>query len=709
MVISTITLLSCSALFGQTTNAIAPGAPGLDAHWTSAAKNGFGTANTLSSKVWFTLNNGVMTEVYYPTLDVPNVQTLQFIIVSSDGKRVETEAEDMEHRVEVLDPAALTFRQINTAKSGAYTITKTYATDPERSSILIDVNFRVNAPGTHPFRLYVYYDPSLDNSGMHDSAWTDGSWLVAADADKASALTVIGERLVDPSSGYFGTSDGLTQLRRDNRVTSYPRANDGNVVQTVGVRQPLGMAASRKRFTLVLSFGRNAQQAISNGNASVRKGFEAARAEYERGWHAYAKTLPHVEPKYQQQFNIAAMVLKALEDKTYRGAMIASPSIPWGGGPNANEATISGYHAVWSRDLYQVATAFLALGDRAGANRALDYLFSVQQKPDGSFPQNTWVDGRAIGSGLQMDQVALPLVLAYQLQRSDPNTWRKHIKPAADFILRQGPFTEQERWEEKRGYSPATIAAEIAGLVCAARIAAINNDQVSAGVYLKTADTWSGNLEHWTATKGRHGDGHYYLRITENDNPDDGAKIEINSSDRVADERAILDAGFLELVRLGIKAADDRLIVESLALIDQLIKVETPNGSAWYRYNHDAYGERADGGNYDGRTGVGRLWTLLTGERGEYDVARGELVAARKRLDAMMSFANDGMMIPEQVWDRRASPRPELRFGEGTGSATPLAWSMAQFIRLAINIKQGHNVETPTLPAARYLKGITNN
>jgi glucoamylase len=404
------------------------------------------------------------------------------------------------------------------------------------------------------------------------------------------------------------------------------------------------------------------------------------------------------------------MVLKALEDKTYRGAMIASPSVPWGGGPNANEPTISGYHAVWSRDLYQVATAFLALGDPASANRALDYLFQVQQRPDGSFPQNSWVDGRPIGGGLQMDQVALPLLLAYQLRRTDKTTWLKYIKPAADFILSHGPVTGQERWEEKPGYSPSTIAAEIAGLVCAARIAVINQDRESAHAYLKRADEWAGDVERWTATSnGPHARGNYYLRISENNDPNDGAKLEINSGGGTYDERKIVDAGFLELVRLGIKSPGDPLIVRSLAIIDRLIKAETAGGSAWYRYNYDAYGERPDGGEYDGRHGVGRLWTLLTGERGEYDVARGDFAAARKRLDAMMSFANDGRMIPEQVWDRNEIPRSEFHLGEGTGSATPLAWSMAQFIRLAINIKQAHNIETPTVTSERYLKGAAGN
>ena len=701
-----MSILSCSALFGQSTKVLAPGAPGRDAHWPSAAKNGFGTSNTLASKVWFTLNNGVMTEVYYPTLDVPNVQILQFIVVSADGKQVETEADDTEHRVEVLDSQAPLFRQINTAKSGAYTITKTYVTDPERSAVLIDVSFRSSAAGSCPCRLYVYYDPSLNNSGMHDSAWTDGQWLVAADADKASALTVIQHGLADETNGYFAVSDGLTQLRQTGRIASHRRADSGNVVQTAQVKFPFGgVARSTERFTVVLSFGRSADEAVSNGQASVRKEFEVARRQYERSWHQYVKKLPAVGPKYQPQFNMAAMVLKALEDKTFRGAMIASPSVPWGGGPNANEPTISGYHAVWSRDLYQVATAFLAIGDRASANRALDYLFKVQQKPDGSFPQNSWVDGRPIGGGLQMDQVALPLVLAYQLQRTDRQTWLKHIKPAADFILAKGPATSQERWEEKPGYSPSTIAAEIAGLVCAARIAALNEDRSSSDRYLQQADEWVNKLEAWTASSnGPLAKTNYYLRISENDNPNDGARIEINSGGGTFDEREIIDAGFLELVRLGIKPADDLLVVRTLAIVDRLIKVETPGGAGWYRYNHDAYGERPDGGNYDGRTGRGRLWALLTGERGEYDVARGDRASARKRLDAMMSFANDGMMIPEQVWDRKESPRPKLRFGKGTGAATPLAWSMAQFIRLAMNINRGQNMETPRIVAERYLK-----
>jgi len=636
----------------------------MDAHWATAAKNGFGTSVSLSSKVWFTLANGVMTEVFYPTVDLPNVQTLQLYV--DTGGRIETEIDSTHHRLEVPNPAALTFRQINTAKNGAYTITKTYVTDPRRNTVLIDVDVSIKSGSDA--RVYVQYDPSINNSGWHDDTHIERNGLIAFEKDIASALI--------PSCGFHELSMKVPT----------------NLIQTFPLNQ--------NRCTLALSFAKTPDQAVATARASLARGFSAVRREYEAEWQRYVATLPRIA-KHQRQFNMAAMVLKGLEDKTYRGAVIASPSTPWGGGPNSNEPNTTGYHAVWSRDLYHVATALESMGDRAGANRLFDYLFNVQQKPDGSFPQNSWVDGRPIGNGLQMDQVALPLVLAYQLKRHDRKTWLKHIKPAADFILNRGPRTDQDRWEEKPGYSPATIAAQIAGLVCAAEIAKLNGDKATAGKYRETADNWAQNVDKWTVTKSGNASG-YYLRITENDNPNDGAKMEINSSSLVVDERKILDAGFLELVRLGIKGPRDPLIVESLKLIDQLIKVKTPAGEAWYRYNHDAYGETPDGGNYDARNGIGRLWTLLTGERGEYELAAGNVAGAQKMLATLAGFANDGGMIPEQVWDREESPAASLRFGAGTGSATPLAWSMAQFIRLAMSIERGRNVETPRVVWERY-------
>jgi glucoamylase len=652
-------------------------AQGADAHWPTAAKNGFGTSTTLNSKVWFTLANGVLTEVFYPTLDVPNVQTLQ-LQVEIDGK-IETEIDDTIHSRQFAYPNSLTFRQVNSAKSEKYVITKTYVTDPQRNTVLIDLEVVSRAPA----RLYLYYDPSLNNSGFHDSAWTERDALLSVEGNKASAL-MSSCGLAEPKSGILGWNFGASRVK-------------GNVVQIAELK--------RNKCTLALGFGDSPAQAKQAARLSLARGFKATRRRYEAGWRKYVATLPQI-PSHQSQFNMAAMVLKGLEDKTFRGASIASPSTPWGGGPNANEPTVSGYHGVWSRDLYHVATAFDAMGDRATANRLLDYLFRVQQKPDGSFPQNSTVDGRPIGGGLQMDQVALPLVLAYQLGRSDRRAWLRHIKPAADFIVQRGPRTDQDRWEEKPGYSPSTIAAQIAGLVCAAEIARINGDKSSAASYLETADKWQASVERWTTTAIGFTNRRHFLRITANEDPDDGARMEINSSSLAVDERRIIDAGFLELVRLGVKHPRDQLVVDSLALVDQMIKVETPSGDAWYRYNHDAYGETPTGGKYDGRNGVGRLWTLLTGERGEYEIAAGDLDSARKRLDTIAGFANDGLMIPEQVWDLKQAPNAAFSFGKGTGSATPLAWSMAQFIRLAMNIQEGRNLETPKAVLDRYVNSL---
>ena len=691
-------LLTCSTpLTAQNEADLAPGAPGDHARWTSAGKQAVGTSNTLESKVWFTLQGGALTEVFFPTADLPNVQTLEFVVVNPATRKVETERADSTHEVQLLNHHSLSFRQINTAADGAWRVIKTYTTDPARNTVLIDVKFESKTG----LALYVYFDPSLNNSGMHDTAWTQDGALMASEADKFSALLVSGG-FREATSGFHRVSDGLDQLKQNGRiVTTYGRAENGNVAQLARINRPA-------KFTLALGFGRTADDALTAVRNSLAKGFRVCRTQYEDSWRRMIRRLPRVDPKYQAQFNLAALVLSAHEDKTFRGANVASLSAPWITGTAANGPYVGGYHLIWARDLYQVATAYLALNDKPAAERALDYLFTVQQKADGSFPQITWVDGRTLGDAVQMDEVAYPLILAYQLGRTDRETYLKHIKRTADYIVKMGPVTQQERWEEKAGYSPATIAAQIAGLVCAAEIAKHNGDGTSAQTYLRTADDWACNIENWTVTTtGKYGDGNYYLRLTQKGSPNAGERIELNNNAGVADEREIVDPSFLELVRLGIKSPHDPLIEKSLKVVDQQIRVDTPHGEAWYRYVRDGYGEMEDGRpwNWDGKyTGKGHLWVLLTGERGQYELARGELGKARKRLDAMLGFANEGLMLPEQVWDKPHGPTRDFRFGEGTSSATPLCWSMAQFIRLAVNIRERRNLDTPDIVAARYVK-----
>lgn len=692
-------LLICgSSLTAQPMTSGAPGAPGGDARWTSAGKQAVGTSNTLESKIWFTLQGGALTEVFWPTADIPNVQVLEFVVVDPSRHQVETERESATHEIQLLNHHSLSFRQINTATKGGWKITKTYTTDPQRNTVLIDVKFETS---NSRLALYVYFDPSLNNSGMHDTGWTEGNALLATEANKSSALIVSGG-FSELTSGFHHTSDGLKQLEQSGRITTaYARAENGNVVQLAKIKQP-------QRFTLALGFGQTASEALITARKSLLRGFQACSRDYDDGWRRVVRNLPKVGPKYQAQFNLAALVLKAHEDKTFRGANVASLSSPWITGSAANEPHVGGYHLVWPRDLYHVATAYIALGDTAAANRALNYLFNVQQREDGSFPQITWINGKPLGDHVQMDEVSFPLILAYQLGRTDRQTYFKHIKRTADYIVKNGPVTGQDRWEEKPGYSPATIAAEIAGLVCAAEIAKRNGDEASARTYLATADDWARKVERWTATtNGPHLNGNYYLRLTQKGMPNAGDRIELNNNAGVADEREIVDPSFLELVRLGIKSPRDPLIEQSLKVVDKLIRVETPHGEAWYRYVRDGYGEMADGRpwNWDGKyTGKGHLWVLLTGERAQYELARGESAQARQRLDTMLEFANQGMMLPEQVWDKPEGPGRDLSFGEGAGSATPLAWSSAQFIRLVLNLRAGKNLDTPDIVAARYVK-----
>jgi glucan 1,4-alpha-glucosidase len=666
---------------------VASGGPGAKATWSNGNKQGIGTSTTAVSRVWFTLGDGVLTEAYYPTVDKANLRMLEFVVTDGGGF-FERESVDTDHRVEVPARDVLTFRQTNTSRSGRYRIIRDTFTDPAQQSIAIHVRFE---PTGSPLRLHLYADPAIDNSGLHDTVDVSGDAIVASQGNvfmAVAASTGFGEK----TCGFVDVNDGLADLRSSGRlVRHFDRAEDGNVAAAAEIRQP--SANGPLDFVVAVSFGSSADGAATEARATLAQPIDRILQAYSAGWREYVAKLEPVDAAYADEYAMSAMVLRAHEDKTFRGAIIASMTIPWGNDVDAGDGNAGGYHLVWARDLYEVATAFMAIGDRAAAERALDYLFRVQQKADGSFPQNSWLDGRPYWGSLQLDEVSYPIVLAHELGRTDAATYRDHVRPAAEFVVSRGPSTPQERWEEEGGYSPSTIAAELAGLICAAAIADANHDATAASKYRSTADTWLAKLDGWTATRtGPLSRQPYYIRIAQHGTPDSGEPLEINNGGGTYDERTIVDAGFLELVRLGIRPATYPLIVASLPVADRTIKIDTPAGPAWYRYNHDGYGEKENGRGWID-TGVGRLWPLLTGERGEYELARGG--DPRPLLDALQKFANAGRMLPEQVWDRRDSPSAHLRFGEGTGSATPLAWTHAQFIRLALAVKRGRVVETP--------------
>ena len=740
VLVATLLVLEMSGLAeAASSSSSAPGAPGEQAVWTGADKDGFGTSKTTNSKVWYTLDDGELTEVYYSDIGTPSVRDLQFVV--SDGKTfAELETDATNHEVKLLDGGrSLTYRQINTDKSGEYRITKTYVTDPARSTVLIDVTFE--SLTNRPYQLYALYDPSLDNGGDDDTASSQNGQLLASDGDVVSAL-VGTPQFEQTSNGYKGKSDGWIDLQRNYKMDwSFGSASKpGNVVQTAKTTLT-GLEGSRD-LTLALGFGSNASGALNTAQTTLASGFDSAQTSYQADWHNYlgSKSVPQSASGLQTTYDVSLMTLAAHEDKTYRGAYIASPSMPWvwgGVGANGNrlldnrgaDDSSGAYHLVWSRDLYQIATALLAAGDRGGAERALNYLFRTQQKPDGSFPQNSYVDGTQRWENVQLDEVAFPIVLAWQLGQTDQSVYRKYksdIQQAADYIVAKGPTTPQERWENQGGYSPATIAAEIAGLVCAADIARTNGDRSSANRYLRVADQWQRDVEKWTVTTNGPLASHpYYLRITKDGKPNAGTTYNIgDSGPNGIDQRRVVDTSYLELVRLGVKSANDPNIVQTLSVVDSTemldyqkvgLKVDTDNGTFWHRFNFDGYGETREGEPWDigftpcdittcleTQNTIGRAWPIFAGERGEYELAAGQAGAA-ERLASIAKTGNDGYMLPEQVWDDfPPSGQPGFPSGEGTFSATPLAWTHAQFVRLAWSIEAGRPIERPPIVFERY-------
>jgi glucoamylase len=684
----------------------APGAPGAVANWTAGDKEGFGTSTGTAGKAWYTLGDGELTEVYAPDLGTPSLRDLQFVV--SDGATfTEREREDAAHRTEPADPRSLTYRQVNTAHSGRWRITKTYVTDPGRSAVLVDVTFE-SLTGD-PYQLYVLSDPALSNTGDDDRGERHGNALVAFDGANATALAAA-PTLGRASSGYMGASDGWTDLSEDHQLdwTYDAAAEPGNVLQVAAT--PLTGVGTRRHMTLALGFAAGAGGAERIAAAALRDGFDATARRYAEGWHEYLSGLPRpaaaagLEPEYETSL----MVLAASEDKTHRGAMIAAPAMPWVWG---NIAGYSGpYHLVWSRDLYEMATALLAAGDRAAAVRAVTYLWERQQKSDGCFPQNSNLDGSPHWPNLQLDEVADPILLSWQLERFDAGTWQ-HVRRAAECILAHGPVS-QERWENADGYSPATIAAEIAGLVCAADIARRNGDGGAARRYRQTADSWQRSLDRWTLTRtGPLSSEPYYVRLTVDGRSDAPTTYTIGDGGPTIDQRAVVDPSFLEMVRLGVKPADAPGVTGTLPVVDRELGVVTPTGQFWHRYNFDGYGETPDGGPFPGPGNTGRLWPIFAGERGEYELAAASAAGAgdagraraAARLHDIAATANSGRLLPEQVWDANPpSGRPGYEPGHGTFSATPLGWTHAQLVRLAWSIDAGHPVEQPTIVACRY-------
>ncbi len=691
------------------------GAPGMPPKWTSSSKDGVGTAYSTSSRVWFTVAYGILNEIYYPTIDRPQVRDMQFLL-SDGGQLFHEERRDLVCQVDPLEGDALGYRIVNADPGGRYRLIKEVIADPHESCVLVETVLDGEPALLDRLDVYALLAPHLEVGGWGNSAravqmgdskvlvaWKRGTWL-AMGADVGFSRV---------SCGYVGASDGWQDLRDNGRLDwEFDEALDGNVAVIGQVRMP-----PDRRFTVGIAFAHSLHAVLTRLAQSLAVPFREHRAHFVNEWRraaAPAAALAGASGDGGRLYRVSRNLLLAHEDKLFAGALIASASIPWGNAKGDDD--LGGYHLVWTRDMVQSVTALLAAGDTATALRALVYL-ACSQQPDGGFPQNSWIDGTPYWRAVQLDEVAFPVILAWRLWKAgalgrfDPYPM---VEAAARFLVGRGPATEQERWEECGGYSPSTLAATIAGLVCAADLAALRNHPDTCRFLLDHADFLESHVERWTVTTQGSlvpGIPRHYIRIgpelvgnpQPDEDPNSGVLVLANQPPGQRWQypaREVVDAGFLELVRYGIRRPGSPLMEDSLRVVDQVLKVETPYGPCWRRYNHDGYGPHEDGGPYAG-WGKGRAWPLLVGERAHYELAAGRevghLVATIER------FASKGGMLPEQVWDDEDIPSALMYRGRTAGSAMPLMWAHGEYVKLLRSIADGRVFDSIPVVADRYL------
>jgi glucoamylase len=673
-------------------NSIAFGAPGIEPRWTSSAKEGVGTAYHTSCRVWFTLSHGIVNEIYYPHVDQPNTRDFQFLI--SDGETFcHEEKRDLTHAIDYPERDCLLYRLTNSEPGGRYRVVKHVFADPHQSVLLVHTKVEVFDDSLRgKLRLYALLAPHIAGFGAGNSGWCSdvgGIQLLGAQRKNVHLIMACSTGFFRRSVGYVGFSDGWQDLTHNFKMDwQFQAAENGNIALTGEINR-----TATGEFTIAVAFGRSYQSTTAKLFQSLAEPFEFHREAYIRQWQRAV-----VNPQFDFSsdtsdgggiYRLSRCVLTAHEDKVFQGAIVASMSIPWGETKGDND--LGGYHLVWTRDLVQSATALLATGQTSTPLRALIWLAAIQ-RPDGSFPQNSWIDGTAYWSGLQLDQIAAPILLAWRLHKQDAlglfNPRTMIVRAAAHLIL-QGPVTSQDRWEENSGYSPSTLATVIAALVCAAEWATEYGETTAADFVFAYADWLAAHVEEWTVTiQGElvQGFPRHYIRInpTDPNTPDphadpNTAMIQIANGGGLHPARNVVGGDFLHLVRFGIRDANDPLVRDSIEVIDRVLKHDLPQGPGWRRYNHDGYGQKDDGSAFDG-TGVGRCWPILTGERGHYELAAGR--DPKPFIKTMEDFSNQGGMITEQIWDADDLPDGRMKRGCPTGAAMPLCWSHAEYVSL---------------------------
>ena len=653
-------------------------------------------------------------------MDQPNTRDFQFLI--TDGVSFcHEEKRDLAHAIEYPEKNCLYYLITNTEKTCRYRLIKRILTDPHRSVLLVNTRLEVIDESLKgKLHIYALLAPHIRGFGSGNSGWCSkvgGHRLLHAVRGDIHLVTGCSTGFLKQSVGFVGASDGWQDLMDNyNMDWDFRAAPNGNIALTGEVNLP-----DNNEFTIGIALGRSSQSTVTKLLQALADPFNVHEAAYIRQWQR-----TDVNSEYQfndstsdkgHLYRLSRCVLLAHEDKTYEGALVASMSIPWGEIKDDND--IGGYHLVWTRDMVQSATALLASGQMNTPVRALIWLAAIQ-RPDGSFPQNSWINGKAYWPNFQLDEIAAPILLAWRLLCQNVNMGLFDpdilIYRGAGYLIRHGPVTTQERWEENSGYSPSTLATVIASLVCAAEFARIKKETETADFILSYADWINFHLEGWTVTN--HGELYegiekYYIRINPTDpaHPDphadpDTSMLTIANGGGTHPARNIVGCDFLHLVRYGIRPPEDPVIKDTITVIDRILKHDLPQGPSWRRYNHDGYGQKDDGTPFNG-TGTGRSWPILTGERGHYELSAGH--DPMPYIKAIENFANAGGMISEQLWDTGDIPERRMKQGRPTGAAMPLCWAHAEYISLVRSYHDGVCYDKVEPAWQRYGKNKLSN
>lgn len=696
----------------------APGGPGADPRWAEARKDGVGTAITPQSRTWFTLVNGAVSEVFLHSIDLASTRSLRFLV--TDGREFFSDESEQGYTCQQLETFAPHYSIRTEDNTGRYRLHKELVTDPGRDVLLLNVRFEP-APGEDDLRLYLYFEPNVLDLGKANDAWV-GEYksipmLFASRNELALALAATAP-FRKSGAGFIGVNDGALDLRRHKQITwSYTEAQNGNVALIA----ELDWQSNAREFTVSLASGGHPAEAAQQARAGLLQNFADVRERYVAGWRQAQDSwldLGRLDEKGLDHYRVSTAVLQIHESKRVPGGIVASLSTPWGSA-RSDEST-GGYHVLWPRDMCQAAMGHLAHGDTESAARTLFFLRCTQEAA-GNWGQNMWLDGTPHWTGTQMDGPALAILLADALRREgkkDPSEWYAMVRAAAAFLLRIGPYTEQDRWEEDAGYTPFTMGAEIAALLAAADFADLFEEHDVATFLRETADAWNATVDELlyiedTDLAAQHGASGYYIRIAPPEAMYSGSAkhlwVKIKNRPPGQDEiqaAQLVSVDALALVRFGLRSAGDPRILDTVKVIDAVLKTQVATGPVWHRYSEDGYGEQDDGSPFI-KTGKGRGWPLFAGERAHFEIAKGDFQQAERLRLAIEAQSNACGLIPEQVWDAGDIPEKKLFNGHPTGSGMPLVWAHAEYIKLLRSLREKGVWDMPPQAEKRYAIGNT--